>query len=59
MKTKHWSIKIDGIGIFQCYVSRNSVYFYGAVHPYTKKEGNITREDVRKYIKNNYKNENS
>lgn len=57
MKTKYWSIKVDGIGIFRCYVSRNDIYFYGVLPSYTKKDGDITREDVRKYIKSNYKNE--
>ena len=56
MKTKHWSIKI-GNRIYSCEIYYgNMAYFYGAIPNYIKREGNITKEDIRKYI-NKYKNE--
>lgn len=57
MKTKYWSIKV-GNYIYQCEIHGNTAYFYGEIPHYTKKEGDITREDIRKYI-NKYINENN
>jgi len=58
MKTKHWSIKV-GNCIYPCEIYwGNIAYFYGEIPNYIKREGNITREDIRKHI-SKYKNENS